>query len=87
MANQSVRLKEEQLRREEEKVRLIGSSFWCPYLVRPTASRDRVTRPARDQREETRTFGQRGVSQVCIQCRHSLPVPKTTFDSRRNTGT
>ena len=65
LASQSVKLKEEQLRREEEKV---VSYHWNPcdrhLTIRNAAARDRAPRSARDQREEAGVVGEGRVAQV-----------------------
>jgi hypothetical protein len=66
LATQSVRLKEEQLRKEEEKVGfpLMLIPAYSPMYI--SAPRNRAQSPTRDQREEAGAFGQRGVSQVRV---------------------
>lgn len=64
LATQSVRLKEEQLRREEEKVRDSYQPAHQSELTVPSAPRDRVESPTRNQRKTTRAPRQRGISQV-----------------------
>jgi hypothetical protein len=67
LATQSVRLKEEQLRREEEKVCLRCCLFCAKVFNRwifAKASRDRAQGAARDQREETGTARKRRIAQV-----------------------
>lgn len=60
-----MRLKEEQLRREEEKVRYLAIALWRSMLIASrTAARDRASGSARDQREEAGAFGERRVAQV-----------------------
>ena len=73
LASQSVRLKEEQLRREEEKVcepTILGQQ--TSDVADDAAARDRASRAARDQREEAGAFGERGIAQVRLSfsCLH-----------------
>ena len=64
LASQSVRLKEEQLRREEEKVRDFASVGERVSYARNVVARDRASRPARDQREEAGVVGKGRIAQV-----------------------
>ena len=66
LATQSVKLKEEQLRREEEKVCCVpkATHFHTLTLHVPLATRDRASGAARDQREEAGAVGEGGIAQV-----------------------
>jgi len=65
LATQSVRLKEEQLRREEEKVEIPLRSYQSHrYLHIIEAPRNRITGSARDKRKETGVVGKRGIASV-----------------------
>ena len=67
LATQSVRIKEEQLRREEEKVPLnTDSSFVLLTESFLLAARNRGQGAKRNQREEARTVGEGGCSKVCV---------------------
>lgn len=67
-----MRLKEEQLRREEEKVSIVHILVYSQVNdVYVTAARDRAACPARNQREETGTTREGRVSQVSVV----IPVP------------
>jgi hypothetical protein len=68
LATQSVRLKEEQLRREEEKVCFLGYPFlpFIPTNIFSLVTRDRAQSTARDQREKTRVIGEGRVTQVFL---------------------
>lgn len=59
LATQSVRIKEEQLRREEEKVLLTYFEERCVFAhtILPSATGDRIESTKRDQRKEARTHG------------------------------
>ena len=61
LATQSVRLKEEQLRREEEKVRT-RDYFYKADLTMNAVARNRAQGSTRDQRKETRAARQGGVA-------------------------
>ena len=64
-----MRLKEEQLRREEEKVCRCSRNHLLlddEKLMRLTAPRDRAQGAEGDQREEAGAVGEGGVPQVCL---------------------
>ena len=68
-----MRLKEEQLRREEEKVCCVpkATHFHTLTLHVPLATRDRASGAARDQREEAGAVSERGITSVCSRSYHT----------------
>ena len=83
LATQSVKLKEEQLRREEEKVISFVIGFRSLLRVSPVA-RDRNESSARDQRKEARATCKGRISQVRQQIFASHFFVANAMSTHRN---
>lgn len=72
LANQGVKIKEEQLRREEEKVNILLCRELCTILISVQASGSGIASPERDQRKEARTDGEGAGPQVSLCSKYKL---------------